>query len=210
MTLAIPATVIDCSTEADPVPGEVDRATLEMAKAGDRAALARFVKLYEHRLFGFLSRMMGRGPHVEDMAQEVFIRAYQALPRFEHRRHARVSTWLFTIAARLVKDARKKRSLRLLPLTDRDHETRSVTTPRPHGPERARAQRELGLALEQAAKQLSEEQRMTFVLAEFHGMSMAEIAEVTSTSVNTVKTRLLRARARLRALMHDTWESYQR
>ncbi len=182
---------------------EIDASTLAACQAGDSSALRRFVSCYQHQVFAFLSRMTGAGPHVEDLAQEVFIRAYRALPRFKRRSDARPSTWLLTIAFRLVQDQRKKRRLRVVPLTDEHTEQQVVSTPETEG-----RRRELAAAFERAAAQLSEEQRAVVVLAHFHGLSMAQIAELTGIPKSTAKTRLYRARERMKQLLSAIWEAH--
>src|SRR5262249_24112249 len=96
---------------------EIDPATLEACRAGNPVATRAFVERYQRTVFAFLSRALGRGPHVEDLAQEVFLRAWRALPRFEPGGSARVSTWLLTIARRLAVDARR-RARRMCPAID--------------------------------------------------------------------------------------------
>jgi len=181
-------------------PGEIDELTLQACREGDAAALRRFVVHYQRQVFAFLSRATGAGPHVDDLAQEVFLRAYRALPRFERRRDARVSTWLLTIAVRLVQDSRKRRKLALVELDE--HRTPAGRST----PELEHRRREIARAFERAAARLSSEQRVTFVLAHFHGLSMDEIATLTEVSENTVKTRLFRARTKLRELLSAALE----
>jgi RNA polymerase sigma-70 factor (ECF subfamily) len=86
---------------------EVDRVTLAGCKTQDSAAFRAFVSTYERAVFALLSRVLGRGPHVEDLAQETFLRAYRAFPRFDVDVEARPSTWLLTIAVRLALNAKK-------------------------------------------------------------------------------------------------------
>ncbi len=195
MELALVA--MDAMRERPPasVRGEVDEETIDACRRGDRVALTHFVRIYEKTVFAFLSRMVGTGPHVEDLAQEVFLRAHQALPRFHYRADVRVSTWLLKIAVRLVQDHRKKKRLPVVPL-----DTELVADAR-RGPEHMRRRREIAAAFERAAAQLSDEQRAVFLLAHFHGRSMAEIAELVGIPEATAKTRLFRARAKLRTLL---------
>ena len=174
---------------------EICAATLERCKSGDRQALQCFVQTYQSTVFAFLSRMVGAGSHVEDLAQEVFIRAYRALPRFERRESVKVSTWLLKIAVRLVQDQRKRRQPIIVPLDE------SLMQTDKHHPERAHRRREIVKAFERAARQLSDEHRAVFVLAQFHGLTMAQIAETIGVPENTVKTRLFRAREKLRELL---------
>lgn len=177
---------------------EIDAAVLERARSGDRDALEAFIRHYERMVFAFLGRALGRHPEVEDLAQEVFLRAYRALPRFEKRSDVRTSTWLLTIAARLVLDEHRRRH----PILGADfREPIDWTTP-----EVERTRRALGLAIEEAASALPEDQRISFVLAEFHGLGVDEIASATGAPPATVKTRLFRARGHLREHLERIWK----
>jgi RNA polymerase sigma-70 factor (ECF subfamily) len=180
---------------------EIDQGTLDACRRGEPLALRRFVLCYQGLVFAFLSRALGRGPQVEDLAQEVFLRAYRALPRFEVREGSRVSTWLLKIAVRLLQDAHKRRRATLVPLTEQTPIGDAVT------PEDERRRLELGRAFERAAGELSEEQRVVFVLAHFHDLTMADIAALTGAPEGTVKTRLFRAHERLRKLLLPVWEA---
>jgi RNA polymerase sigma-70 factor (ECF subfamily) len=177
---------------------EIDRGTLIRCRARDPMALRAFVVRYERAVFALLSRILGPGPHVEDLAQETFLRAYRALPDFEVDGAARPSTWLLTIATRLALDARKKKKL--------PTETIAEDIPHTQTPETERARAELGQAIARAASELSDDQRAAFVLAELHGFSMSEIAEALDVPEATAKTRLFRARQAMR----EKLESYRR
>ncbi|HEX3770907.1 MAG TPA: sigma-70 family RNA polymerase sigma factor, partial [Polyangiaceae bacterium] len=123
-------------------------------------------------------------------------------PRFDTAGAARPSTWLLTIASRLVIDERRRRRVPTLPIEPRVEF--SVATPGTPETERRRA--EVGRALEKAAAELPPEQRDVFVLAEFHGLDTKAIAALVSANESTVKTRLFRARERLRTLLRDVLE----
>jgi RNA polymerase sigma-70 factor (ECF subfamily) len=190
----------DCLiAEGDQDRAEIDAATLQGCRAGDPGALRVFVTRYQNTVFAFLSRALGPGPQVEDLAQEVFIRACRALRGFEGHGKARLSTWLLTIASRVAIDARRKRRPATTAL---DVELAPAT----QTPETEQRRSEIGRALERAASQLSDDHRDVFVLAEFHDLDMAEIAQVLGIPENTVKTRLFRARERLRILLREVWE----
>ena len=113
-------------------PAELDAAAIRACSEGDPGALRRFVVRYQPLVFAFLSRSLGSGPHVEDLAQEVFLRAFRGLARFRADGAARVSTWLLTIATRVAIDARKRRRVVTDPLTDGGHVT-DPARPRPSG-----------------------------------------------------------------------------
>jgi RNA polymerase sigma-70 factor, ECF subfamily len=184
----------------EPATGELDTSVLEGCRAGDAAALRAFVARYQGLVFAFLSRTLGAGPHVEDLAQEVFLRACRALPRFDGGGSARPSTWLLTIASRVAIDARRKRRVPLLPLEP------DVALAAPDTPETERRRAEIGRAVARAAAALPDDQRDVFVLAEFHDLDMSEIGSILSIPEATAKTRLFRARERLRALLRGVWE----
>jgi RNA polymerase sigma-70 factor (ECF subfamily) len=172
---------------------ELPRETLEGCTAQDPEAFRRFVLRYERAVFALVSRIIGPGTQVQDLAQEVFLRAYRAFPSFDLDGSGRVSTWLLTIAVRLALNARKKAArTTAAPLADAAV-VHDATTP-----ETERARRELGRAIARAAAELSDDQRAAFVLAEFHGMSLADIAAALEIPEGTAKTRLFRARAHLR------------
>jgi RNA polymerase sigma-70 factor (ECF subfamily) len=182
------------AARSGPVPGrsaELDRATLVRAQRGDPIAFRAFVVRYERPVFALLSRLLGPGRDVEDLAQETFLRAFRALPRFDLDGRARPSTWLLTIATRLALDEKKKRKLPVEPL---HHDS----APDDRSPERSAARTELARAIARAADELPDDQRAAFVLSEFHGLSHAEIGEVLSAPEATIKTRLFRAREKLK------------
>lgn len=176
--------------------GELDAELLGRCQAGESAALRVFVEFYQRAVFALLSRILGQRPEVEDLAQETFLRAIRALAGFDVGGTARLSTWLLTIATRLALDACRKRSReRGSPLAE---EPTFAATPE-HDAQRA----ELRGALAAAVAELPDDQRAAFVLAEFHGFAIEDIATALQIPQGTVKTRLFRARAKLsRALAH--------
>jgi RNA polymerase sigma-70 factor, ECF subfamily len=186
-------------SEVDSIPPTEER-LLNACRTGDPVAFRNFVRRYEKVVFAFLSRALGRGAHVEDLAQEVFLRAYRALPDYDVRGPARVSTWLLTIARRLATDTRRRRRIQV-PLREDESTAQSPSTP-----ETERQRLELGRALAKAVGALPEDQLDAFILVEFHGLRMAELADVLGIPESTAKTRLFRARERLRELLGPLWE----
>jgi RNA polymerase sigma-70 factor, ECF subfamily len=179
---------------------DLDRATLERCKAKDPMAFRAFVVRYERPVFALLSRMMGPGAHVEDLAQETFLRAFGAFPTLDLDAPAKPSTWLFTIGVRLAIDARRKHGSRAVSLDEASEVAHAST------PETERARGELGRAIARAAEALPDDQRAAFVLAEFHDLTTAEIASALGVPEATAKTRLHRAREKMRASLatnHD-------
>ena len=182
-------------------PAPLDRGVLARCRAQDPMAFRAFVVRYERMVFALLSRMLGHGPEVEDLAQEAFVRAYRAFPEFDLDGAAKPSTWLLTIATRLALDARKKKKLDQGSLEDAAEASSGST------PEISLERRELGRAIEDAAATLPDDQRAALVLAEFHGLSIAEIADALAVPENTAKTRLFRAREKMREALKSEWRT---
>jgi len=179
---------------------ELDDVTLERARRGDRNAFRRLVERYERPVFALLGRMLytsGQESLVEDLAQETFVRVFHGLAAFGADGRLNLSGWILTIAARLAIDE-LRRPPRVESLSDGI-------------PDEARADREserrgLAAAIGRAVEQLSPEQRAVFLLREVHGLEYDAIAESLAIDLGTVKSRLSRARAALRAALsgiHD-------
>lgn len=174
--------------------GELDEVTLERARRGERVACRLFVTTYERAVFAVIGRVLG--PHrdrarVEDLAQETFLRALRALPRFRPVGSARVSTWLLTIATRRALTELGRRSPQVVPVIESDLPVRPSGTGRIHAAQ----------ALQRAIAELTAEQRAVFVLKDVHGLTETEIAEALDLPASAVKARLHRARGRLRACL---------
>lgn len=161
-------------------------------------AQEKFIRLYERRVHAFLGRSLLNHADVDDLSQEVFLRALGALPRFEPDR-ARLSTWIFQIAVRLMQD-RTRRARRWLPLGE--ERAAPVQDPEAHA-----ATREALTEVERILSLVPTEQRMALCLFELHDLSHAEIAEVLGTTVATTKTRIWRARRALEKALSRSQKS---
>lgn len=183
-------------------PPPLEANVVARCRAQDPMAFRAFVVRHERMVFALLSRMLGgrSGAHaeVEDLAQETFVRAFRAFPDFDPAGPAKLSTWLLTIATRLALDARKKRHLESVPLEE-DHDR----SERPSNPELSLERRQLGDAIAHAASELPDDQRAALVLVEMHGLSMLEMAEALGVGESTAKTKLFRAREKMRAALGD-------
>jgi RNA polymerase sigma-70 factor (ECF subfamily) len=175
---------------------ELDEVTLRLAQRGDRRAQGRFVDHYAPTIFAFLSRR-GIGGSVEDAAQDAMVAALAALPRFDPSGTARLSTWLLTIASRSARRSGRRRPT--VALADEPADPAS-TSPEAHA--HATQLRDRARAVVDA---LAPELREAFVLAEAHGLTPIEIGQVQGVPPATARTRLHRARTRIRtALEGDT------
>lgn len=179
----------------DPGRAELDDTTLARARRGERAACTRFVAVYEARVFAAIGRIVGqrfdRG-RVEELAQDAFVRALRALPRFSPAGPARLSTWLITIATRVALSELRRASAPVASLEE-------VPEPMHARDEHARLHHRD--RLQRAIDDLTPEQRAVFVLRDVHGLTETEVGEALALEVPAVKSRLFRARARLRAVL---------
>ncbi|HEX5062979.1 MAG TPA: sigma-70 family RNA polymerase sigma factor, partial [Kofleriaceae bacterium] len=132
--------------------------------------------------------------HVADLVQDSLLRVLQALPRFNLAGPARISTWILTITTRVVLNDRRR-------VTPRD----AKLEPSAYiDPATAAADVELGAAIAKAVLALPEQQRIAFVLREYHDLDYGEIAEMLDVDVGTIKSRLSRARAAVRDTLTRT------
>jgi RNA polymerase sigma-70 factor (ECF subfamily) len=178
-------------------PAELDDVTLARAQRGDTAACRALVERYQRPVFAILGRMCGRG-RAEDLAQETFLRVFKALAGFDRGGAARLSTWIVTIATRLALDELRRRPLRTVELDERLPSTSRA--------DESAERRALDAALRRAITDLGPEQRAVVLLREVHGLEYEEIARALEVDLGTVKSRLARARAALRAALepvHD-------
>lgn len=177
---------------------EIDDVTLARARRGDAAACRALVVCYQRAVFAHLSRMVGpsgQAALVEDLAQETFLRVFRALPSFSPTGPARPSTWILTIATRVAIDLLRKAR----PQVSLEHAELSSSERTDAGAER----RQLRDRLERALDTLSPEMRAAFVLRAFHEWSHDEIAAALEVEVGTVKSRISRARERLKQALED-------
>jgi RNA polymerase sigma-70 factor, ECF subfamily len=175
-----------------------DAAVVSAFLDGEERAFGELVERYQTRLLNFIYRTIGDREKAEDLVQEVFIRVYRHLHRFD--RTKKFSTWIYTIASNLAKNELRNRSRNPLvlfqtirknwqdedrPLQFEDSSTR---------PDDLYRKRHLRALVESSVAQLPEHHREVFVLRELEGKSYEEIAEITATNLGTVKSRLNRAR----------------
>ena len=169
---------------------ELDDLTLRRAQQGERAALDLLVERYLPMVHALVWRMAcAQGDsHVADLVQDALVRVLRALRNFDPAGPARLSTWILTIATRVV-------------LNDRRRVPRREIPPEPVAcidPATAVADVELATAIASAVLELPEAQRIAFVLREYHDLDYAEIAKALDVDVGTIKSRLSRARAAVR------------
>jgi len=173
---------------ADPVEADL----LAKARGGSLLAFEEIVKRYERRVYGIALRIVRRHEVADDVAQEAFMRAHQALSTFDLDRP--FGPWICRIASNLAINHVRSPQAREAPLPEGHAET-----PAPgRGALDLVLEREAREVLERALLGLPAEQRAVFALRTFEELSYREISEALGISMGTVMSRLSRARERLR------------
>lgn len=184
---------------------EPDSALLARARSGDIQAFAGFVRLYERRVRGLLSRLLDDDRDIEEAAQDTFVQAWRNLDRF--RADAAPFTWLYRIAVNeaLQRTRRKRldtRSLDQVPGLETDPGTIGAA----RSTETEAENRELLAFLAERLRALPPEYRVPLVLRDVEGWTNQEIAQVLGLSLSAAKSRIHRARMQLRTEL-DRWQS---
>ena len=187
-----------------PTPGQPDYASyrdndlVAAYLAGDKSCFRRLVERYQGRMVNFLYRSIGDRERAEDLAQEVFIRVYKPLHRFDQEK--KFSTWIYTIASNLAKNELRNRSRNPLVLFqaltsqwEDDHRPLQFEDSS-YRPDDLFRKRQLQELVTRAVEDLPEHHKTVFVLREIEGKSYEEISDITATNLGTVKSRLNRAR----------------
>ena len=197
-------------TERTPDP---DSLLVQRVQQGDQRAFETLVLKYQRRIERLIGRMVRDTDLVQDIAQESFIRAYRALPRF--RGESAFYTWLYRIAVNTAKktliglgrDPVMTESALAAASDDEEDETswRRAEPSHEETPEALLASREIARTVNDAIEALSDDLRQAIVLREIEGMSYDEIAEMMNCPIGTVRSRIFRAREaiaqRLRPLL---------
>jgi RNA polymerase sigma factor (sigma-70 family) len=176
-----------------PSGGQEEGEWIRRAQAGERAAYSKLVRHYQDRLYRFVLRMVGTREEALELTQDVFIKAWQALPQWKP--DAAFNTWLFRIGSNTAMDALRRR--KIVEFTQIDEQYGAVADG--PSPEAQLQSKQRLHALEAALAWLPPEQREAIVLREVEGLSYAELSTVLGVNEGTVKSRLARARAALAA-----------
>ena len=156
------------------------------AGAGDREALATFIRLTQRDVYRFLSHLCARD-EAEDLTQETYLRALRALPSFAGRSSAR--TWLLAIARRVAADQIRRNSARPRTTTVEDWDAVVAASPA-----QRRSGFDEGILLRELVAALEDDRRDAFVLTQILGLDYTAAAEVCGCPVGTIRSRVARAR----------------
>lgn len=172
------------------------------ALTGDKEAFSNLVEKYHRPVYSVCYRMLGTPTAAEDAAQEAFIRAYQALDRYDPERS--FATWLLSIASNYSIDQLRKKKVTILSMDSDRHAWLAPPDPGP-SPEKAALDNEKQVLIQAILAELNETDRAAVVLQFWHDYSYEEIAETLDLSTSAVKSRLFRARR----LLAEKWQEKQ-
>lgn len=179
-----------------------DAISLDLLKQGDRAEFAKLVEAYSGQVYKVAIRILENQRDAEDVLQETFLKAYRSIASFEGR--SSIITWLYRIATNeALMIVRKRKPELSLETEDQDEREDEIAAPYHIADWRSLPEKELQSSeakqyMEQAVQRLPASMRTVFVLRDLEGLSVRETAENLRISEGAVKTRLLRARLRLR------------
>src|SRR5712692_10302596 len=175
-----------------------ERQLVRLAQKGEKAAFETLVHRHQHRVFAVARGILKRQEDVEDVAQQVFVKAYFSLKRFDQR--AAFSTWLYKITVNECWDLLRKKKVRPLVYEAdlSEEQARRIITSEEEGAGPDISERlEARQRVERLLEGLDERDRPMLILKEVEGFSIEEIGKVLDLNANTVKVRLFRARRRV-------------
>jgi RNA polymerase sigma factor (sigma-70 family) len=187
-------------------PPTDEEAIVQAARAGDLDAFNTLVLTHQDRVYNLAYRILGDQAHAADAAQEAFILAYRHIGRFDR---GSFFAWLYRIVTNVCYDAiryqKRRPAVSFTQLSAAAHDNHEFDLPtHEDGPEALLQRRELAALLQQHINALPIDQRTVLVLSDVQGLSDQEIADIMRTNIGTVKSRLSRARAKLRQSLSGT------
>jgi len=175
---------------------------VKQSQKGDQKAFERLVVIYQDRIYALSCQLTGNQADAQDLAQNVFVKAYQALRGF--RNEADFGTWLHRIAVNLSINEKRKRKPDVYldsPVLTEEGEVTRLLASNEESPEEAYESMEFSAMVRSALGQLSQEHRTVLVLRDIQGFSYEEIADMLGCSLGTIKSRINRGRQTMKEKM---------
>lgn len=186
----------------------IETQLVEKSMDGDLDAFEELVLLFDKKIYNYCLRMTNNRSDAEDLAQEVFLKAYKNLKNF--RNDSKFSTWIYRIAYNTCIDNYRKKRLKLLPLNkiiDEEQQEISIPSPDPLPEEQVISNEKYSL-IKECIAQLKPRYKSVIILRDIHNYSYREIAEILDIPIGTVKSDISRARALLRKALKSRLMEY--
>ncbi len=180
-----------------------EKILIDRVLEGDHEAFAELVRLHETQVYNLCLRMSGNPEDARDLSQEAFLKAWRGLRFYQFE--SAFSTWLYRLTSNVCIDflrSRKRRPSVSLTVDEEEPVEMEVEDSSPT-PEEQVLHREQKYAVAKAMEQLEDEFRQVLTLRVIHDLPYEEIAEIMDLKVGTVKSRLARARMKLKKLLED-------
>jgi RNA polymerase sigma-70 factor (ECF subfamily) len=202
MIMSEPIPSIDPNKPAGMLEGDL----VKLARRGDFSAYDELVKRYQQRIYATIYHMTSNHEDANDLAQDSFIKAFQALPSFKGG--STFYTWLYRIAVnKTINFLKQRKNRQHISLNDLDfnaeHDPDLMALISDKTPVREVGLTELQQKLNAALLKLSEPHRMVVVLHDVQGVSHEEIAEMMNCNIGTVRSRLFYARQQLQGFLAE-------
>lgn len=183
-----------------------DRRLVALAREGDLSAYDELVRRYQERIYATVYHMTSNHEDANDLAQDSFIKAFQALKSFKG--DSSFFTWVYRIAVnKTINFLKQRKNRNMLSLNDVDlnaeHDPDIVELISHHTPRRNVGLNELQEKLNVAMQKLSEDHRLVITLHDIQGLSHEEISKIMGCNVGTVRSRLFYARQQMQGLLAD-------
>lgn len=195
------------SSSSESQDAKNDRALIEATIAGSQTAFEALVLRHQDRIFRLLSRFTREPAEVEDLAQDVFLKAFRRLHTFQF--NSQFYTWLYRIAVNTASDGVQRRRRNPVQAVENPgaFETSDVDSGPPQ-PDRILMEGELQRATREVLARLPEKYRQILVLREYEDLSYDEIAATLGCALGTVESRLFRAREKFKEILESEYPEF--
>ncbi len=186
-----------------------ERSLIAAAQQGRVDAFNELVLAYQHQVYNLAYRIMSDPASAADATQEAFVSAFQHIGSFRGERGRSFKSWLMRIVSNACYDElrrRKRRPTTSLEDFELDEEANPALISEDEGPEEYAERREMARVIQAGIETLPPDQRITLVLSDVQGMSYREIGQATDVPLGTVKSRLARARGKMRDYLRSQGE----
>lgn len=180
----------------------VEEDLIEKAQKGDLKAFEKIVELYQNKVYGIVYHMIKKEDEVEDVAQEVFIKIYRNINKFQGK--SSFYTWVYRITANMCIDTLKKKQTVIYLDEKLKTEEGEIYPEIPSDDKRQDElyeQKELKEKLNECIEKLEPKQKLMIILRDIKGFSYEEIAKISGQKLGTVKSQINRARLKLKELL---------
>lgn len=180
---------------------------ISKAVSGDGAAFSELMTMHEKRMYAVALRMCGNREDAQDCLQDAMIRIYRSISGFKGQ--SSFGTWVYRITMNTCLDELRKRKSRQSASLDNLVESGFSPTDGVNTPEKQAVNSEQRRVLNTAIQSLPEEMRSAIVLRDIQGFTYDEIAEMQDANIGTIKSRISRAREKLRQILRENAELFQ-